>query len=178
MIPIGTMSETHIPYFAMSAEPRDSRASASTDTDTIRKALGGHAYKWLSENAEYEDAWRLVMTREFVPPRSAVYCTWLLFKNDDLEQKFVAMFPNLSSEVRAQRLSKDLEQSRASLDKALLTGGYDLSKSAPKSRVAVARAYIEKHEQIEKLQSELDGVLRQEQERAKWLHLSVADLRP
>lgn len=175
MIPIGTMSETHIPYFAMSAEPRDSRASAATDKDKLRKALGGHAYKWLSENAEYDDAWRLVMTREFVPPRSAVYCTWLLFKNDDLEQRFVANFPKMTSEVRAQRLSTNLEASRASLDKGLLTGGYDLSKSAPKSRVAVARAYIEKHEQIEKLQSELDGVLRQEQERAKWLHLSVAD---
>jgi len=174
MIPIGTESEANIPYFAMSVEPRDSRASAATDKDKIRKALGGHAYKWLSENAEYDDAWRLIMTRDFVPPRSAVYRTWLLFKNDDLEQKFVVKFPNLTSEVRLQRLSKNLEQSRASLDKGLLSGGYDLSKSAPNSRVAVARAYIEKHEQIEKLQSELDGVLRQEQERAKWLHLSVA----
>jgi hypothetical protein len=175
MIPIGTMSESFIPYFAMSVEPRDSRASAVTDKDKIRKALGGHAYKWLSENVEFQGGWRLLMTRDFVPPRSAVYRTWLLFENDDLEQKFVATFPNLTTEVRLQRLSKNLEQSRASLDKGLLAGGYDLSKSAPESRVAVARAYIEKHEQIAKLQSELDGVLRQVQERAKWGHLSVAD---
>ena len=171
------MSETNIPYFAMSVETTDSLASGITDNERIRKALGGHAYKWLTENAEYHGAWRLVMTREFVPPKSAVYCTWLLFSNDELEQKFVAKFPNLTSEVRIQRLSKDLEGFRASLEKGLLTGGYDLSKSAPKSRVAVARAYIDKHEQIEKLQSELDGVLRQEQERAKWGHLSVADFR-
>jgi len=176
MLSIGVMSKTNIPYFAMSVEPKDSRASAITDNENIRKALGGHAYKWLSENAEYSGAWRLVMTREFVPPKSAVYCTWLLFSNDELEHKFVAKFQNLTSEVRIQRLTKDLEGFRASLEKGLLSGGYDLSKSAPKSRVAVARAYIEKHEQIEKLQSELDGLLRQERERAKWLHLSVADL--
>ena len=175
MIAVGVPSESFIPYFAMSVEPRDSRASAVTDKDKIRKAIGGHAYKWLNENAEYDDAWRLVMTREFVPPRSAVYCTWLIFRNDDLEQKFVAKFQKLASELRAQRILNNLEDYRTYLDKGLLSGGYDLSKSAPKARVAVARAYIEKHEQIAKLQSELDGVLRQEQERAKWGHLSVAD---
>ena len=133
MIPIGTESEANIPYFAMSVEPRDSRASSVTDKNKMRKALGGHAYKWLSENAEYDDAWRLVMTRDFVPPRSAVYRTWLLFKNDALEQKFVAKFPNMTSEVRIQRLSKDLEHSRASLDKGLLSGGYDLRAQPKKS---------------------------------------------
>ncbi len=177
MISIGVMSETNIPYFAMSLEPTNSRAIAATNKETIRKALGGHAYKWLSENAEYNGTWRLVMPREFVPPKSAVYCTWLLFSKDELEHKFVAKFPNLTSEVRIQRLTKDLEGFRASLEKGLLTGGYDLSKSAPKSRVAVARAYIEKHEQIAKLQSELDGVLSQEREGAKWGHLKVADFR-
>lgn len=177
MISIGSMSETNIPYFAMSVEPRDSRASAVTDKKTIRKCLGGHAYKWLADTDDYKGSWRLVITREFVLPKSAVYCTWLLFEHDELEHKFVAKFPNLSSETRIQRISKNLEESRGSLEKGLQTGGYDLSKSAPKSRVAVARAYIEKHEQIEKLQSELDGVLRQEQERTKWGHLSVADFR-
>jgi hypothetical protein len=175
MVPVGSRTETNIPYFAMPVERKDNRASATDDKTTITKTIGGNTYRWLNATPEYRNAWRLIQTREFVPPKTAVYCTWLLFANDELEQRFLDQFPGMSIVVRTQMLSQKLDDLRASLEKGLLAGGYDLSKSAPKSRVAVARAYIEKHEQIEKLQSELDGVLRQEQERAKWLHLSVAD---
>lgn len=175
VIAVGVPSEANIPYFAMSVEPRDIRASATSDVATITKMIGKHTYQWLSANAKYRNSWRLIMTREFVAPKTAVYCTWLLFANDELEERFLKQFPGMSIVLRTQVLSQKLDHLRTALENGVTAGGYDLSKSAPKSRVAVARAYIEKHEQIEKLQSELDGVLRQEQERAKWLHLSVAD---
>ena len=175
MLAVGARSEANIPYFAMSVEPRDNRASAPSDVTTITKLISGNTYRWLQATAEYRNAWRLIMTREFVPLRTAVYCNWLLFANDELEQRFLKQFPGMSIDVRTKMLSQKLDELRASLEKGVTAGGYDLRKTSPKSRRHVAAAYIEKYEEIEKLQAELDGTIRQEQETEKWRHLSLLD---
>jgi hypothetical protein len=175
MVPVGSRTETNIPYFAMPVERKDNRASATDDKTTLTKTIGGNTYRWLNATPEYRNAWRLIQTREFVPPKTAVYCTWLLFANDELEQRFLDQFPGMSIVVRTQMLSQKLDDLRASLEKGLLAGGYDLSKASPKSRRDVAAAYIKKHDEINIMLSELNGLIKQQQDLEKWRHLSMSD---
>ena len=84
-------------------------------------------------------------------------------------------FPRISSKARIQTLSEKLSELRTSLEKGLAAGGYDLSKSAPQSRGDVARSFLRKHEEIETLKTELDQLLRQEQEMVRWSHLGLSD---
>ena len=174
-IAVGVPYEANIPYFAMSVEPRDSRATVVSDATTITKTIGKHTYQWLSANAEYRNAWRLITTRTFVPPKTALYCHWLFFLNEALEQRFLEQFPRMSRVAQVQALSEKLSELRTSLEKGLAAGGYDLSKSAPQSRGDVARSFLRKHEEIESLKTELDQLLRQEQEMVRWSHLGLSD---
>ena len=175
MVPVGSRTETNIPYFAMPVERKDNRASATDDKTTITKTMRGNTYRWLNATPEYRNAWCLIQTREFVPPKTAVYCTWLLFANYELEQRFLEQFPGMSFVVRTQMLSQKLDELRASLEKGLLAGGYDLSKASPQSRRDVAAAYIRKHDEINIMLSELNGLIEQQQDLEKWRHLSMSD---
>jgi len=175
MLPVGSRTETNIPYFAMSVEPRDIRSSAIRHVNKISRIIGGNTYRWLDATAEYRNAWRLIMTRGFVPPKTAVYCNWLIFANDELEERFLKQFPGMSIDVRMKMLSQKLDELRTALETGVTAGGYDLRKTSPKSRRHVAAAYIEKHDEVEKLLIELNGTIKQGQEMETWRHLSLLD---
>jgi hypothetical protein len=115
------------------------------------------------------------MTRGFVPPKTTVYCNWLIFANTELEERFLNQFPTMSIDVRTQVLSQTVDNLRTALAKGVTAGGYDLSKTSLKSRRDVAAAYLKKHDDIEKLLIELNGIMKQGQEMENWRHLSLLD---
>src|SRR5208337_1340342 len=96
----------HIPWFAMGVPW--SLEDRATDIDIVagldqNRIVGRQCLDWIRAHRG-EDAIRLVLTRNFVEPRTALYVHWLLFRDDALATEFLQAFPKYQFQKRLGKL--------------------------------------------------------------------------
>jgi hypothetical protein len=140
----------HIPWFAMgvpsSLEDRavDIDIEAALDQNRI---VGRRCLDWIRAHRG-EDAIRLVLTRNFVEPRTALYVHWLLFRDDALATEFLQAFPKYQFQKRLGKLRREKQLLTERLEQRLKRGGFDLSRVGEDHRWIIATRYVEAHDKI------------------------------
>jgi hypothetical protein len=140
----------HIPWFAMgvpsSLENRavDIDIEAALDHDRI---VGQRCLDWIREHRG-DDRIRLVSTRNFIEPRTALYVHWLLFRDDTLATEFLDVFPKFQFEKSIEKLRRERQLLTERLEQRLRRGGFDLSRFREDHRWTVAMRYVETHDKI------------------------------
>src|SRR5512134_2074496 len=92
--PSGTRSppcERHIPYFAMPVpRSRESYAQRLDIETDLLGFVGRRCAAWVrATGAKIE----LIKTRNYVPPQTAFYATWLLFRDEAAATEFLDAYP-------------------------------------------------------------------------------------
>jgi hypothetical protein len=140
----------HIPWFAMgvpsSLEDRavDIDIEADLDHDRI---VGRRCADWIRAHRGDNEI-RLVATRNYVEPRTALYVHWLLFRDDALATEFLQAFPKYQFQKRLGKLRREKQLLTERLDQRLRRGGFDLSRLPEDHRWTVATRYVEAHDRI------------------------------
>jgi hypothetical protein len=90
----------------------------------------------------------LVLTRNFVEPRTALYVHWLLFCDDALATEFLQAFPKYQFQKRLAKLRREKQLLTERLEQRLKRGGFDLSRVREDHRWIIATRYVEAHDKI------------------------------
>jgi hypothetical protein len=86
----------HIPYFAMAHPSAYNNFAVHLDIETDlheKRIVGRRCADWIRAHRE-GNAIRLVATRNYVVPQTALYVCWLLFRDDRLATEFLDAFPS------------------------------------------------------------------------------------
>jgi hypothetical protein len=143
----------HIPWFEMGVpsalEDRavDIDIEGGLDQDRI---VGRRCADWIRAHRGDHEI-RLVATRNYVEPRTALYVNWLLFRDDTLATEFLQAFPKYQFAKRIERLRRERQMLTEWLEQRLKRGGFDLSRIADNDRWTVATRYVEAHDRIANL---------------------------
>jgi hypothetical protein len=140
----------HIPWFAMPhpSTYNDFAVDLDIDTDLYEKRIvGRRCADWVRAHRD-DDAIRLVATRNYIKPRTALHMNWLLFRDEALANEFLDAFPQYQFEKRLERLRRERQLLTERVDRRLKRGGFDLSRFPEEQRPTIARRYVEAHDKI------------------------------
>jgi hypothetical protein len=140
----------HIPWFAMGLpwflEDRAADIDIETGLDQDR-IVGRRCADWVRAYRG-DNAIRLVATRNFIEPRTALYVTWLLFRDETLATQFLDAFPRYGIDKKIDRLRRERQLLTERLEQRLKRGGFDLSRVREDHRWIIATRYLEAHDKI------------------------------
>jgi hypothetical protein len=136
----------HIPYFAMGVPLALEDRAVDIDTHQTR-IVGRRCLDWTRAHRG-DDAIKLVGTRNFIRPRTALYVHWALFRDDALATEFLDAFPRYQFEKRIVILRRERQLLTERLEQQLRRGGFDLSRIAEEHRWTVATRHGEVHDKI------------------------------
>jgi hypothetical protein len=137
----------HIPWFAMGVPASLEDRAVNLDIEAGREVVGRRCADWIRAHRR-DNAIRLVATRNYIEPRTALYVNWLLFRDDTLATQFLEAFPKYQFEKRIERLRRERQLLTERLEQRLRRGGFDLSRIADNDRWTVATRYVEAHDKI------------------------------
>jgi hypothetical protein len=138
----------HIPWFEMavpaSLENRSVDIDIEADLDQSR-LVGRRCLDWIRANRG-DNTIRVVTTRNFIEPRTALHVNWLLFRDDALATEFLEAFPKHQFEKRIDRIRRERQLITERLEQRC--GGFTLGRIAEDHRWTVATRYVEMHDKI------------------------------
>jgi hypothetical protein len=138
----------HIPWFAMGVPWSLQDRAVDIDAGLHHNGIvGRRCLDWIRAHRG-DNAIRLVATRNYVEPRTALYVTWLLFRDEALATEFLEAFPKYQFERRIEKLRRERQLLAERLEQRLRRGGFDLSRIAEDHRWIVATRYVETHDKI------------------------------
>jgi len=112
-IALKTPEELNIPYFALpvpsSREDRIDRTTSSMHSRYLSRAQRA----WLRANGLTESA-RVISTRNYDPPKTAVYVDWLVFFTEESAEAFLTAFPSFRPENRIASIEARIVEIRRS----------------------------------------------------------------
>jgi hypothetical protein len=88
----------------------------------------------LDSGAWGDNAIRVVATRNYIEPRTALYVNWLLFRDDALATQFLDAFPRYQFAKMIEKLRRERQLLTEWLEQRLKRGGFDLSRIAEDHR--------------------------------------------
>jgi hypothetical protein len=136
----------HIPYFAMGV--LSSLEDRAVDIDIRHtRIVGRRCLDWVRTHRN-DDAIRLLATRNYIKPQTALYVNWLRFRDEALATEFLDAFPKYKFEKRIETLRRERQLLTERLEQRLQRGGFDLSQIAEDHRWTVAARYVEMHDKI------------------------------
>jgi hypothetical protein len=93
------------------------------------------------------------LTRNYVPPKTAMYAHWLSFCEGPLADDFLNAFPRYRLEERIEKLRREREVLEKKVEQRLRRRGYDLSRIGKEQRRSVAQRFVDAHDKIRDLAS-------------------------
>ncbi|HSF23049.1 MAG TPA: hypothetical protein VLE20_02400, partial [Blastocatellia bacterium] len=86
----------------------------------------------------------LIKTRNYVPPQTAFYATWLVFRDEAVGAEFLDTYPQHRLDGRLARIEADREALTAELQHRLLRGDFNLTRIGDgRQQENLARKYLE-----------------------------------
>ncbi len=148
--------DLNIPYFAMPVPA--SRESCverlNIESDLIR-LVGRRRAAWIKARLE-RDVIELVHTRDFVPPKTAFYAKWLLFREEAAAAAFVEAWPRHRLDERLAKIDEERQALALKLQQRLKRGDFNLGRIGDdQQRENLARRYVETAETLRGLGSQL-----------------------
>jgi hypothetical protein len=140
----------HIPWFAMGVPLALEHRAVDIDIETgLRQngLVGRRCLDWIRAHRG-DDTIRLVATRNFIRPRTALYVHWLLCRDDTVATEFLEAFPQYQIEKRIEKLRRERKLLNERLEQRLKRGAFDLSRVREDHRCIVAMRYVEVHDRI------------------------------
>lgn len=102
LIIIDRPKNLNIPYFAMGSRLSFENWAAPLDLDAkLAKIVGRRCTDWVRDR-QGGGAIRLLETRNYLPPKTAVYVNWLSFHEKSLADDFLNVFPRYRLEQWAK----------------------------------------------------------------------------
>ena len=140
LVLFGVPCERHIPYFAMPV-PR-SRESYAQRLD-LETDLGRRCAAWVRARATGAKI-ELIKTRNYVPPQTAFYATWLVFGDEAVSSEFLDAYPQHQLGGRIATIEADHQALAAKLQNRLQRGDFNLGRIGDeRQRENLARRYVE-----------------------------------
>jgi hypothetical protein len=141
-------SNWNIPYFAMGVRYSFENRATRLDIDTnLTKIVGRRCADWVRDR-QGDGAIRLLSTRNYVPPKTAVYAHWLSFRESPLADDFLNAFPRYRIEEWIEKLRWEREVLEKKVEQRLKRRGYDLSRIGEEQRRTVAQRFVEAQDKI------------------------------
>ena len=109
LVLLGTPRHLHIPYFAMPV-PRSRESYAQRldiETDLVG-FVGRRCAAWVRARATGAKI-ELIATRNYIPPQTAFYATWLVFGDEAVGSEFLDTYPQNRLDGRIAKLEADRE---------------------------------------------------------------------
>jgi len=120
----------------------------AVDIDIHQNRIVGRRYlDWITAHRG-EDAIRMVATRNYVEPRTALYVNWLLFRDEALATQFLDAFPRYQFGKRIKGIRRERQLLEEGLEQRLRRDGFDLSQFSEEQGPTIARRYVEAHDKI------------------------------
>jgi hypothetical protein len=151
LIVLDRPSNWHIPYFAMGARYSFENKATPLDLDTDLTKIVGRRYADWVRDRQSGGAIRLLVTRNYLPPQTAVYAHWLSFRERPLANNFLNAFPRYRLEEWLDKLRRKREALEEKVEQRLTRRGYDLSRIGAEERRTVAQRFIDAHDKIRDL---------------------------
>jgi hypothetical protein len=107
-IALNTPEELNIPYFALPVPSSRENRIDRTISSTHSKYLSHAQRTWLRANGLTKST-RIVSTRNYDPPKTAVYVDWLVFDAEQWADVFLELFPSFNPEIRTAALESRIQ---------------------------------------------------------------------
>ena len=169
LVLLGSPRELHVPYFAM-AVPRSresyvERPDLGTD---LARLVGRRCAAWIKARAD-RDGIELIRSRNYLPPSTAFYATWLVFGDETAGSEFLDTYPQHRLEGRMAKIEADRAELVATLDHRLKRGDFNLGRIGNgRQRENLARHYVAASEHLRGFNSELKLLERASELRGRW----------
>jgi hypothetical protein len=164
-----------IPYFAMGSRLSFENRAAPLDLNTeLARIVGRRCTDWVRDR-QVGGAIRLLVTRNYLPPKTAVYVSWLSFHENSLADDFLNVFPLYRFDQWVERLRREREGLEQKLELRVKRRGYDLSRIGAEQRRTVAQRFVDAHDKISDLeffQQQLETASRLAQ---AWCKASISE---
>ena len=98
---------------------------ASTSRPTWSGSVGRRCAAWIKARA-HGDRIELIKTRNYVPPQTAFYATWLVFGDEVVAGEFLAFYPQHRLDGRIAKIEADRTALTAKLQDRLRRGDFNL----------------------------------------------------
>lgn len=142
----------NIPYFAMGSRLSFENRAAPLDLDAeLAKIVGRRCTDWVRDR-QGGGAIRLLETRNYLPPKTAVYVNWLSFHEKSLADDFLNVFPRYRLDQWVEKLRREREDLEKKVELRVRRRGYDLSRIGAEQRRTVAQRFIDAHDKIRDLE--------------------------
>jgi hypothetical protein len=169
LVLLGTPRDLHIPYFAMgvprSRENRVARLDLGTE---LARLAGRRCAAWITARAD-QDEIELIATRNYLPPQTAFYATWLRFRDNRVAEEFLDTYPQHRLDGRIVKLEADREELTAELQHRLRRGDFDLGRVGDeRQRENLARKYVGAAEALRGFGSQLKLLERAQELAPEW----------
>jgi hypothetical protein len=169
LILVGAPSQRHVPYFAMSVpRSRENYYERLDLAQHLARLIGRRCAGWVQSRAEGERV-ELIATRNYIPPQTAFYASWLRFRDAEGAAEFLAAYPQHRLDGRMAKLEADREALIAKLQHRLKRGDFNLGRIGDaQQRENLARRYVEAAEALRSLSSALKLLERARQVAPLW----------
>jgi hypothetical protein len=95
---------------------------------------------------------QLVRSINYLPPKTAFYCDWLIFSVADIARQFLQAWPRYDLDRRLSQVRSEHDEFALTLERDLSIGIYDLARLPARKRWSAAKRYIAAHEKLRKLE--------------------------
>lgn len=121
--------------------------------DMLPQLVGRKCPLWIAQHGA--NTTQLLRSRNYVPPRTAFYCDWLKFSDEDIARQFLQTWPRYDLQLQLRKVRAEHGERALKLERDLSVGRYDLARLPANERWSAAKRFIAAHETLRKL--EWDG---------------------
>ena len=169
LILLGVPCERHIPYFAMPVpRSRESYAQRLDIETDLARLVGRSCAAWINARPDGPKI-ELIATRNYVPPQTAFYATWLVFGDEAVAGEFLDAYPQFRLDGRIAKIEADRTALMATLQHRLQRGDFNLGRIGDdRQRENLARGYVAAAEALSGFRSELRLLERASELTERW----------
>ena len=159
---------TH-PYFAMAVpRSRESYVERLSIEGDLVGLVGRRCASWIKSRAD-RDGIELIKTRNYVPPQTAFYATWLVFGDEAVGAEFLDTYPQHQLGGRIAMIEADHQALAAKLQNRLQRGDFNLGRIGDeRQRENLALKYVEAAEALRGFSSQLELLERARRFAPQW----------
>ena len=121
--------------------------------DMLPQLVGRKCPLWIAQHGA--NTTQLLRSRNYVSPRTAFYCDWVKFSDEDIAQQFLQTWPRYDQQLQLRKVRAEHGERALKLERDLSVGRYDLARLPANKRWSAAKRFIAAHETLRKL--EWDG---------------------
>ncbi len=118
--------------------------------DLLPEFVGHKCALWIARHCA--DKVQLLRSRNYLPPKTAFYCDWLKFLDEEMARQFLQAWPRYDLLMQLNKVRAQHVELAFKLERDLSIGAYDLGRLPANKRWSAANNYIAAYGKLKKFE--------------------------